>query len=272
MRRTLEAASGVVMNTSEAAARVRRSFSGLPAESVTAIPNGYDAADFSGPAPATDGKLRIVHTGSLHTEFALRHRSRRRVHALLRSTVSSADPLTRSHVYLVRAIQELRDEGWKSADQIELHLAGRLTDADLSVIANADFVTTHGFLSHRETVGLMRSAALLFLPMHDVAEGQRVSIVPCKTYEYLASERPILAAVPDGDARDLLTEAGNAYLCRPSDVAAMKRAIKDELARRDGGAGAPMPSRILLESLERRHLTAALSRFLEDVENPWHEF
>ena len=52
----------------------------------------------------------------------------------------------------------------------------------------------------------MRSADLLFLPMHDVPPGSRVGIVPGKTYEYLAWETPILAAVPDGDIAEILTE------------------------------------------------------------------
>jgi hypothetical protein len=67
----------------------------------------------------------------------------------------------------------------------------------------------------------MRSADLLFLPMHDLPPGRRAGLVPHKTYEYLAARRPILAAVPDGDARDLLAASGAARLCLPADVAAM---------------------------------------------------
>jgi hypothetical protein len=62
-----------------------------------------------------------------------------------------------------------------------------------------------------ESVALIRLADLLFLPMRDLPPGVRVTIVPGKTYEYLASRRPILAAVSDGDARDLL-ESGGAFL------------------------------------------------------------
>ena len=61
----------------------------------------------------------------------------------------------------------------------------------------------------------MRSADLLFLPMHDLPPGRRAGLVPYKTYEYLAAERPILAAVPDGDARDILSRVSHATLCRP---------------------------------------------------------
>ena len=77
----------------------------------------------------------------------------------------------------------------------------------------------------------MRSADLLFLPMHDLPPGRAAGIVPYKTYEYLAAERPILAAVPDGDARDLL-RVPHATLCRPKDVEAMAAAIADAIDAR----------------------------------------
>ena len=253
------------MNTREAASRVHRRFPELADENITAIPNGYDAADFAGPAPATDGKVRIVHAGSLHTEFALRHRRLRHLRRVLRGYDPGVDPLTRSHVYLLQAIDELHRERPELSGRIELHLAGPLTRADRDVIGNADFVVAHGFISHRETIELIRSATLLFLPMHDLPEGKRVAIVPCKTYEYLATERPILAAVPDGDARDLLTAAGNSYLCRPSDVAAMKRAIADILERVDRGLHIDGPSRSVVDPLDRRRLTGDLAIFLERV-------
>ena len=57
--------------------------------------------------------------------------------------------------------------------------------------------------------------------MHDLRPGSRARIVPGKTYEYLAAGRPILAAVPDGDARDFLSQCGTALLCRPDDVEGM---------------------------------------------------
>ena len=69
-------------------------------------------------------------------------------------------------------------------------------------------MTLRDFIPHAGTIELMRSADLLFLPMHDLPPGRRAGLVPQKTYEYLAARRPILAAVPDGDARDLLEASG----------------------------------------------------------------
>ena len=79
--------------------------------------------------------------------------------------------------------------------------------------------------------------------MHELPPGRRASIVPYKTYEYLAARRPVLAAVPDGDVRDLLAPMAHVSLCRPSDSGAMAEAGP---ARRGGtrrGARAGDPPR-----------------------------
>jgi glycosyltransferase involved in cell wall biosynthesis len=259
MRRTLAAADAVVMNTREAARRVEERFPELAGKPVIAIPNGFDSADFTGPLPQReDGTFRIVHTGSLHTDLGRRHRQMALVRHLLGGAAPGVDLLTRSHIYLLEAIAALRAEEPELAARIEVHLAGDLTVDDLDVATRHPNVQLHGFLPHDETIRLMRSADLLFLPLHDLPPGRRVSIVPCKTYEYLASGRPILAAVPDGDARDLLAGAGSTFLCRPTDADAMKRHIRRQLERRLAGEPPEPRNASILAELEPRRLTGRL--------------
>ena len=128
-----------------------------------------------------------------------------------------------------------------------------------------ELVTAHDYLPHDETVALLRSADLLFLPMHDLPPGRRARIVPGKTYEYLAARRPILAAVPDGDIRDLLFEAGNAFVFRPKDVDGMARAILEQADRALTGGPAPEASEEVLRRYERRELTARLAEVFDRV-------
>jgi glycosyltransferase involved in cell wall biosynthesis len=101
--------------------------------------------------------------------------------------------------------------------------------------------------------------------MHDLPEGTRATVVPGKTYEYLASGRPILAAVPDGDARDLLLAAGTAHVCRPTDVAGMVDAIDAEIERARAGRRPPIPPPALLARFERRRLTSELAAVFDGV-------
>src|SRR5439155_1889978 len=101
-------------------------------------------------------------------------------------------------------------------------------------------------------------ADLLFLPMHNLERGAQACIVPGKTYEYMASGKPILAAVPMGDVRDFLIAAGNASVCDPPDVDAMKRIIREHMRRKLQNAPPPPQNRAAIVRFERRRLTEDL--------------
>jgi glycosyltransferase involved in cell wall biosynthesis len=227
MRRSLGTAAGVVMSTREAAERVRSGFPELRTKPIVAIPNGFDAADFESPPPTrSDASFRIVHTGYLHTELG---RDQQRVSSLRRligGSVPDVEIITRSHVYLLEAVNRLLAEEPSFASRLEVHFAGVISPGDAEIAASCPVSHLHGYVTHAESVALMRTADLLFLPMQNLPPGRRAGIVPGKTYEYLASGRPILGALPDGDARDILEEAGGAFLCRPDDVDAMQRIIR----------------------------------------------
>jgi glycosyltransferase involved in cell wall biosynthesis len=268
MRRVLGSAAAIVMNTPEAARRLVGAFPELSGHRVVSIPNGFDHADFAASvSPRTDGRFRIVHAGYLHTDQGLRLRRTRWARKWLGGTYVPIDVLTRSHVFLLEAIQQLVEDDPTLAETIEVVLAGALTDADREVAAPYPWVTLRGYMPHTGTVDLLRSADLLFLPMHDLAVGTKAGLVPGKTYEYLATGRPILAAIPDGDARVILEAAGNAILCRPADVSAMATAIREQVRLWRDGVRAPDPDGRLLERYERRALTATLAELLFDVSN-----
>jgi glycosyltransferase involved in cell wall biosynthesis len=262
MEALLRTANAVVMNTDEATAEVRRRFGTLRDTQVVTIPNGFDAADFTGPPPERSGDaFRIVHAGNVFPTVDAGHvRLGRRI---LGGAVPGLDVGTRSHVYLLDAVAAVRSQRPPAGPRIEVHLAGSIAP---SVRASLPaWVIAHGYLPHPDTIALLRSADLLFLPMHDLPPGVRSRIVPGKTYEYLAARRPILGAVPDGDARDLLAEAGSAFLCRPADVGAMARAISEALDRKARGDDGPQPRPEVLARYERRHLARRLAGVFDAV-------
>ena len=235
MRRLLGTAAAIVMSTPEAARQVADAFPELADRPIVSIPNGYDAADFADghAAPRDPAKFRIVHTGYLHTELGLQQQRGGRLRKLLGGATPGVEILTRSHVYLLQAVELLleRDPGLR--DRLELHFAGVLSEIDRELADRSPVSVLHGYLSHADSIALMRSADLLFLPMQNLPAGRRSTTVPGKTYEYLATGRPILAAVPPGDARDILEQSGRALLCGPDQVdeiaAAIATAIRDPL-------------------------------------------
>jgi glycosyltransferase involved in cell wall biosynthesis len=265
MSSLLSTAAAVIMNTEEAA-RAARTLPGLARTPVSAIPNGWDASDFAGPAPPQNARtLSIVHTGYLHTALGRAYRRSARVRAILGGAETGIDFLPRSHVYLLRALDRVIGGHPAARERIELHLAGVLSSEDereIERFPHPGMVRTHGYIPHSESVRLVRSAGLLFFPMHDLPVGKRARIVPGKAYEYLASRRPILAAVPDGDARDLMTASERAYVCRPMDVACMAAAIERELDRPEAERAVPARRDERLAQYERRELTRRLAREL----------
>jgi Glycosyltransferase Family 4 len=261
MGRALKAADAVIMNCPEALARVRARWPELRGV-LDVVTNGFDAADFADAAesPPAEG-FRIVHTGFLHTGFGHERRRGDALRRLLGGT-AQADPLTRSHVVLLEALDRVRRADAALGAGLELHLAGALSESDRAVDGRG-FVREHGYLPHAESVRLMRSADLLFLPMHDLPPGVRATIVPGKTYEYLGSTRPLLAAVPDGDARDWLEALPWAHVARPTDPAAMADIVAALAARKRERGPEPDGDRALVARFERRQLTAGLARVFD---------
>jgi glycosyltransferase involved in cell wall biosynthesis len=266
MGRTLGAADAVVMNTPESRNRVLRSFPELGQRPVVTITNGFDATDFRVARPEPEARVfRIVHTGYLHTELGQDHRRLRHLRRLLGGAMSGVDILPRSHVFLLEAVERLRRDEPEVGNQIEIHLAGVLSAIDHSVAARSQAVKLHGYIPHAQAVELMQAADLLFLPMQELVQGARVGITPGKTYEYLASGTPILAAVPEGDVRDLLNEAGNASVCAPSDVDAMVAILRAAVVRKRSGVPPRSPRADVLVRYERRMLTRQLAGVFDQI-------
>ncbi|HJT79858.1 MAG TPA: glycosyltransferase, partial [Chthoniobacterales bacterium] len=269
MERSLSSAAGIVMNTPEATAALVDAFPSLTKKKITTITNGYDAADFGESVePRQDAKFRIVHTGYLHTEMGLQTQRRRGVYELLGGMEPGVNIATRSHLILLKAI-----EGWASqrpevmAD-LDVLFAGVATGRDKEVAEKSPIgrcVRFTGYVSHQESVQLVRTADLLFLPMHNLPAGKRSRIVPGKTYEYMASGRPILAAVPDGDARDFLRKSGTAFLCRPDDVNGMIHQLDRIYASWKEGESIVSPNRDFIQTFERSRHARALAAFFNEI-------
>ena len=159
MRDSLASAAVVVMNTAEATRRLRQQLPELNAG--WTITNGFERDDFIGlpPSLTAHDRMRIVHTGYLHTELGRGRRGAARARRALGGTPRGVDVLTRSHVILLEALALLTPD---ERGAIELHLAGVMSTADLDGL-DPQLVHLHGYLAHDRSIELMRSADLLFL-------------------------------------------------------------------------------------------------------------
>jgi glycosyltransferase involved in cell wall biosynthesis len=258
MERELGSAAAIVHPTPGTRERFDRFFPRLRDRTVH-IPNGFDPADFAGPASVpSDDSFHVVHAGYSYGDVG-----RRRLRRLLRGTDFDVDLRPRSPAVLLAAVDDVLAADPARGAAIRIHLAGPLTEHDEALIARARCgrqVVRHGYLPHGEAVRLVRSADALFLPMHELGRGARSTIVPGKLYEYLASGRPIVAAVPDGDPTDLLEGVEWAVRVGPTDRSALTAALLSLFETMASRRGVEADRSALLRRFERPALAAELAQ------------
>jgi glycosyltransferase involved in cell wall biosynthesis len=262
MERLLSRAALIVMNTPEAATALRRSLPRLDSQRIVSITNGFDREDFQIPiSPRADRKFRVVHAGSLLTDAGLQQR-KQIVHRLLRGIRADVNVLTRSGVIFMEAVARWVKARPEISSDLEVVFAGTASAADESFATSCGLeqvVRFVGYLSHLQSLDLVRTADMLFLPMHNLPVTQRATTAPGKAYEYMASGRPILAAVPEGDAKDILSQCGTALICRPDDPAGMINILNNTYGAWKRGETIPTSNTAFVNHFERRALTHALA-------------
>jgi glycosyltransferase involved in cell wall biosynthesis len=119
----------------------------------------------------------------------------------------------------------------------------------------------------RQALELQRDSEALLLLLPE-AGGRGKTVPSGKIFEYLAAERPILAAVPpDGVAAQLVREAGAGVVVAPDDVKSISAALDGLVKRWRAGAldGAPLQP-TLKARLSRKTRTRELADLLESLQ------
>jgi glycosyltransferase involved in cell wall biosynthesis len=113
-----------------------------------------------------------------------------------------------------------------------------------------DIVHLHDRIPHECVQEKIQHADLLFLTLPDRLDGSPGGRVSLKTYEYLMTDRPILAAVPPGENRTFLASKRGTFVADPKDVGIMAQHIS--LLAHKQFSGEQL-------SVDRSHLKVALS-------------
>ncbi len=223
-----------IVAASEAIAEETRGLD--PKGRVVTITNGCDFDDFDGIAYEPGKRFRITHTGSFF--------GRRDPRPFLTALAESGLDVQARFVGDFRPADREWAEGLGLGDRLEL----------------LDFVP------RRRALELQRDSEALLLLIPE-ADGRGQGVLSGKVFEYLATERPILAVVPeDGAAATLIEETGAGVVAPPDDPVAIAAALTSLHERWQAGEldGTPLGPE-LRRRLDRRARVQELADLLHDL-------
>jgi glycosyltransferase involved in cell wall biosynthesis len=208
------------------------------------IRNGFDAADFHGLTRSSSSeRFTITYAGSLYGP--------------------------RTGAQFMAALGNLLGRHRDLRGQIRVVFIGHPDKRTMALVHELhldDVVEMKGFVSHRESVQTMINADVLLLVMSQrevTSNGARPMTIPAKTFEYLATRRPILTLAPQSAMTDLITTTGSGMVVSPEDVDAIEAAILNLFGRWQAGTLSVTPCD--LSAFERKALTGRLATILESV-------
>jgi len=269
-RRVLEAADAAVVVTPQMKINLARRFPQF-AHKIHVICNGFDSADFAGlPEPSHNHRLRIGYTGGFSDWDA---RPRGAGLGPLRKVVfyadRSSDLSTHSPLYLFRAVRALLDERPELREAVRITFAGKFSAKNAALVKELkleDVVSVKGYLPHAESIQLLADSDVLFFALPTPLDGGRSHMHAGKLFEYLAAEKPILAAIPHGDAKDLIESARAGWCVEPRDVDGMKSLLEQLIEEKQKAQALTVhPNREYIAQYDRRALTGKLAALLDTL-------
>ena len=172
-----------------------------PSGPVAVIENGADFEDFAGLEYSPGARFRITHAGSFF--------GRRDPRPFLDALARSSDDV------VARFVGSFRHRDREYARRIGV-------GERLELIP---------YVPRSQALALQRDSEALLLLIPE-ADGRGRGVLSGKVFEYLAAERPILAAVPpDGEAAALIRETGAGIAVAPDDVDGLAAALADLVGR-----------------------------------------
>lgn len=168
---------------------------------ITVITNGYD--------------VETVEKQTLDSKFTLAH---------IGSFLSDRNP-----PFLWEVLVELLQEVPEFKSHLEIKLIGAVSQEVLDAIEEhqlKDYLNLLGYVSHQEAVAHQRKSQVLLLI--EINSEDTKSIIPGKLFEYMVSNRPIIAIGPQGsDFADIVTQTNTGVFFDYSEKARLKSVILD---------------------------------------------
>jgi len=213
----------------------KREFEALTTKPITVITNGYDVEKIA--KQPLDDKFTLAHIGSFLSE--------------------------RNPTILWESLSELVTENAEFGSAFQLKLIGAVSREVLDAIAKhklGSYVNNLGYVSHEEAVVQQRKSQLLLLVEIDSEETK--CIIPGKLFEYMVSERPILAIGPQGaDYANIIKQTNTGVSVSYSEKESLKQTLLNYFEQYRQGK--LQSHAIGLQQYSRKNLTAQLAGLLK---------
>ncbi|KDN55952.1 glycosyltransferase family 4 protein [Flavobacterium seoulense] len=173
----------------------------LTTKPIAVITNGFDVEKVE--KQTLDAKFSLAHIGSF---------------------LSARNP-----IILWESLVELAAEIPDFKSHLEIKLIGAVSQEVLDAIAHFglnEYLNNLGYVSHEEAIAHQRKSQVLLLIEIDSEETK--SIIPGKLFEYMVSNRPIIALGPQGsDFAEIITETNTGVFFDYSEKERLKKLILD---------------------------------------------
>jgi glycosyltransferase involved in cell wall biosynthesis len=210
-------------------------FQEITTKPIEVITNGYDVEN--------------VEKQTLDTKFTLAH---------IGSFLSERNPL-----FLWECLVELLQEVPEFKQHLEIKLIGAVSQEVLETITKFklnDYLNNLGYVSHKEAIAHQKKSQVLLLI--EINSEDTKSIIPGKLFEYMVSNRPIIAIGPNGsDFSDIITQTNTGVFFDYSEKMKLKSVILDfynqflEGKLQSNGVG--------LQQYSRKNLTKQLAQLIK---------
>ncbi|MCD0466364.1 glycosyltransferase family 4 protein [Flavobacterium sp. ENC] len=176
-------------------------FEAITNKPISVITNGYDVENVE--KQVLDTKFTLAHIGSFLSD--------------------------RNPEFLWESLVELLTEIPDFKSHLEIKLIGAVSQEVLDAIDQhklGDYLNLLGYVSHREAIAHQKKSQVLLLI--EINSEDTKSIIPGKLFEYMVSERPIIAIGPQGsDFAAIVKETNTGVFFDYSEKAKLKSVILD---------------------------------------------
>jgi hypothetical protein len=188
---------------------------------------GYDEHDFDELTNQEESKpgheFIITYVGRFYWMYngAIRNRVRLRDRIAARffeHKISNVDFNSATPYYFLKGLRLLLDKHQRLKGRIKVRFIGSLQRENAELIREFGLESTvrsFNYIPHRECLKMvMESDSLLYIICQSSVYQYAIT---SKLYEYLRSKKPVLALVPEGDAKKILVKSGLAVPASPDD-------------------------------------------------------